>query len=979
MSEITPIKINLEELENNAPLPESQIIYQDVFTELKRQIIRKTEINVRKMTNTDKMTLVHQPCYFINGERGSGKSTFLRSLQNALCGEGAVELKMALLARIDPTELADTENFFIHILGHVHKRLKGIQRLLVYDEKAKPELKHAYESLRTMSRGLGLLAKQPENVENVLDADYFVQNSISECVSGVQLKENFAELVDILCKLLGVSALLVTVDDGDMNFNKCSEVFETIRKYLLTPRMVYVFAGDQKLYSMVIRGMQMRHFGKLSLEHDVGRKKQIFHLLDHLEEQYIMKLFPMQNRVTLTGGEGILAKNPLIEYGDMWRNEQMNIKSYIRDKLPEMGIVYDTSTVLEFMSQLSIRSSLQLLAYWVCNIQPGKTKEENMRHFCDGICTVVSHALIKHGVDVNAIRGVRRYGMWYALIQHVKNLKQGMMGVKMLPGMGADLLPMVSFCLSAEFSRMVRSLPDILSGVLNIFPYFLRYGGKAALSGKLFHHLNADSEWSRGAECTSIMLELNMQNGQAKRYFGYGVIPLFPYEHVGVNSGIRRISFDEFMLQLMEAVISTPTAENIIYFLAVYHTLSRCEIDKSRVFCLSVYNMIHTVRRLLDQCRADSEELVKEILFEQKHISVDIRDEEKTRTIAPKIFENERLKSLDKKELDVEDFVQELRRLEACKEVVDKVMEWISMSGELRYNTASLYRCWDVFMGRSEEVTSLTRVFSLKEEDLVRADSLLLHYLYAFENGVFDSLVEENELEELPITSCPLCLGFVNAPKALAHLLQKVNIAPVDLRFDVEYFYGVITNRVEALKRRLIRVITDAFVGLTDSRLKKFAQCWNRLVEAARCRILNENVMPLAQGKGVTIKRTRASREMQAKKFVSVSKENGNLFMSNLRKNFGEIEKQFNNEFNASINGEMEKIIESLKRDVAESESLNEALTMLTKMMPDDESLRLRYTETFVDVMEERLETELRSMEKKAAALIEDSLLRIKQ
>lgn len=49
--------------------------------------------------------------FFINGGRGSGKSTFLQSLRKSLCEPTHYECKIDVLAEVDPTELADTEDF----------------------------------------------------------------------------------------------------------------------------------------------------------------------------------------------------------------------------------------------------------------------------------------------------------------------------------------------------------------------------------------------------------------------------------------------------------------------------------------------------------------------------------------------------------------------------------------------------------------------------------------------------------------------------------------------------------------------------------------------------------------------------------------------------------------------------------------------------------------------------------------------------
>lgn len=768
--------IDLDELEKTGALPEERLFYADTFNDFKEQIIRKTSTNVSHIRNKDVVTYVHKPCYFVNGGRGSGKSTILFALQDALCNKNH-DVKMRLLASIDPTELSDAESFFIHLLGHVQKCLNESTKGDCYRNDYKFERKKVYDTLHKMSRGLALIAKKTENIEHLSDAEFFVQDSIVECISGAHLKAKFAELVDSLCKLLGVDALLVTVDDGDMNFNKCSEVFETVRKYLLTPRMVYVFAGDQKLYTMVVRGMQMRHFGKYSLDYDEERKSQIIHLLDNLEEQYIIKLFPAENRIVLSDFGGILSKNPQIKHHGKPKFQAIGIKEFIK-QLEELKVVDDGEAITRFLSLLSVRSALQLLAYWVRHMNLcAEAQKNNMLFFCDGVQHVVSHALIKYGVEVNAVRRNAPYGLLRFILLHIQHLKQGLCGLCMRPGMGDDLLQMVSFYLSAEFYRLVNRRSDIIACILNIFPYYNKYGEYEGHSDVLVNHLSVTSVQRIGAECTDIMLHMNNRKDRETRPFAYGVMPVFSQAYKNCNLGIERVSFDDFMLQLMETVLNEPILDNIMYFLAVYHLLSRSRIDELSVSCLSIYNILATIQRLMACAPDATDTMVEDILFEFKEITVDIRDAEKFRKLAPKLSAMEELQSYDNKEILVYRFVLHLRSLSACKGVVKEIIKNLSYTEELRYSTQSLYMCWECFMRKCGEVTESARIRAVKCDDLVRADTLIEKYLIAFDNALYDSLVIENNLEALPLIDFPLYKSIVTPPEKLAALMSAVNIS----------------------------------------------------------------------------------------------------------------------------------------------------------------------------------------------------------
>ena len=111
-----------------------------------------------------------------------------------------------------------------------------------------------------------------------------------------------------------------------MNFNKCREILETIRTYMLTPRLAFIFAGDLKLYSLVIRAMQIGHFGQISLQYDAERRHQRRRLLDQLEEQYLIKMFPSDNRVNLSNFSATLKKDARLDYHE---NETESLKDFL--------------------------------------------------------------------------------------------------------------------------------------------------------------------------------------------------------------------------------------------------------------------------------------------------------------------------------------------------------------------------------------------------------------------------------------------------------------------------------------------------------------------------------------------------------------------------------------------------------------------------------------------------------------------------
>lgn len=590
MDENTTV-INLDELEKSGHLEEVELIYRDAYDSLCQTIIQKVKRNVEacKKGITD---LVSQPCFFINGGRGSGKTTLLRAVRHKLCSENAIEgAKIHELAAIDPTELAETENFFIHILGRVQKNLLDMKSERILNDEDKAHLRNAYTSIRKMSKGLGLLVRRPEDGGNSSDAGFFVQQRVEDCVSGLELKQEFAKLVETLCKLFRVDAMLVTVDDADMNFNKCSEVFETVRKYLINTRMAFVFAGDLKLYAMVVRAMQLNHFGELALSYDTKREEHRFQLLDVLEDQYAMKLFPVENRVELSDFSLVYDNCPTIIYSlpseAKLREEKMD--AFIKGI---MSLVFKGQFMqepwLSYVKKLSTRSALQLLSYW----SKHRNDENVVIWWRDGIKKVVMHSLIKLRIGTIESRNMALAGLIQAVTNFVKGTNMGISGAGLQPGMGDASQQMASFYLSAETVCCVRNLYDVLFYILSIFPR-IQCGPKLA---QYFQDGGSEDNLPQllqlGADCTAMMLpSMDVKKAQT-RYFGNGVVPLFSQHQLVDGSEKERMSVKEFVKELNAVTGKHDDSDTVKFILAINAAFSRVVENGVSIFCVSIYNLI---------------------------------------------------------------------------------------------------------------------------------------------------------------------------------------------------------------------------------------------------------------------------------------------------------------------------------------------------------------------------------------------------
>ncbi|MFO6069912.1 hypothetical protein ACLBT0_33250, partial [Pseudomonas aeruginosa] len=96
-------------------------------------------------------------------------------------------------------------------------------------------------------------------------------------------------------------------DDADTDATHAINLLECIRKYLDTPRLMVLVTGDMELYSLLVN----QHFAKtVAGKRDAAfelvrdskpgdRSGQYLRMIDHLEEQYLLKLFPVNRRLQL--------------------------------------------------------------------------------------------------------------------------------------------------------------------------------------------------------------------------------------------------------------------------------------------------------------------------------------------------------------------------------------------------------------------------------------------------------------------------------------------------------------------------------------------------------------------------------------------------------------------------------------------------------------------------------------------------------
>ncbi len=258
---------------------------------------------------------------FIDGDRGVGKTAFMVNIENYYNKyfENEEKPKYIFLKSVDPTLLEHTEKFLGVILGKivemVSKRLKNncideddyyidnnCDRKYKNEKPSKNCIDEYYKALENLSKSLSSVS----SLENKQDVGI---EEIASYKSSQKLEQYAHEFFKIVSTMFGVNAIVMLIDDVDMAFDKGFDVLEVVRKYLASPYLIPIVAGDMKLYREIV---ETRFKEKIQFFQDVKYLKDLnsdlknsdeykekIELVDNLVEQYLHKVFPSEYHIKL--------------------------------------------------------------------------------------------------------------------------------------------------------------------------------------------------------------------------------------------------------------------------------------------------------------------------------------------------------------------------------------------------------------------------------------------------------------------------------------------------------------------------------------------------------------------------------------------------------------------------------------------------------------------------------------------------------
>lgn len=317
----------------------------------------------------------------ILGSRGSGKTSFLLSLIKFYKDKEDNSKKkiVEVLDIIDPTLIEEKGHIFLTIISLIQE---SVCNKIDLNECSPNDLSYCRKKewddmLRKLADGLPSIdgVGLGLNDSNWQDAEYIMGRGLKSVKSATNLEANFNELVRCALKTLEKDALIIILDDIDVDFRKGWPVLETIRKYLTSPQIIVLLSGDLKLYSKAIRKQQWKNFGKALLKNEAesfypndiiaqSNKRAYNDLITEMEGQYLQKVIKPENRVHLTTLlEKVTTYQTELEIKILINNQKFNLLVFYKIILAEFGIrnEYQAEAYYSFLLSLPVRTQFQFL------------------------------------------------------------------------------------------------------------------------------------------------------------------------------------------------------------------------------------------------------------------------------------------------------------------------------------------------------------------------------------------------------------------------------------------------------------------------------------------------------------------------------------------------------------------------------------------------------------------------------------------
>lgn len=601
--------INLNQSDTNAKLEVNHLVQYQSYVKLKNLITGDIS-NAEKVPSSKQVSRTEHDysygsglVYFIDGTRGAGKSTFLQSAFHAL-GDDKTSLSIYPLAYIDPSRIERSEIILLSIL----KALKSSITIGKVSSSFSGEnlVQRFREQFKKLAGGLSLFSSNHDQLQD-LDPELFFEWGLERAGYSKELRTNFHALLDLSCEILGVDALIIAFDDADTHSKHARSVLECIRKYLDMPRLVVLVTGDIELYSLMVRDHFYDSLGDAKHGQVKERVDQRHKMVDHLEDQYLLKLFPMHRRLQLRPLWNLL-QNGKAQFQLNHSNWSEGLTpDKLVNSLIQRGLRIKNSRDLdlyrEFLLKQPLRSILQVFSRCAPVFDPNSSEAWNpvlSEALSESLRALALGSLYKFGVDVDAIAAEELPALSSAVFDLAIRDGDFDTAAYLRPQPNDADLKNCFAALSADVTRLCAEKPGTLIN------YMLAAPGSVALYGQVLRRKGKDLRTSEDRQILRKQFEQYMGIGRKEDALNwarhavtiltapYGASPTTPvvyYGVIGLNKRKPGVGSPEYI-----------TADSILKHCKELPAFALSLMDvsgsASRTYA-SIYNILGLIARLL--------------------------------------------------------------------------------------------------------------------------------------------------------------------------------------------------------------------------------------------------------------------------------------------------------------------------------------------------------------------------------------------
>ncbi len=271
------------------------------------------------------------------GDRGSGKTSCMMSFAQLL-EHGLNDFKLSYqnvtqrsflcLDRIDPSFFDESHNVIELFLAELYNVFEE-QRRKNYGKSDSNKDKQEKAVLDLFAQAQTMMFEMTKTEKDRYD----VLDNLQNLSAGIRLWSAIGSLVKAFLEYMDKEKgiLVLPIDDIDLNSKMAADMMEQIRKFLIQPNVIILFA-------VKIDQLELSKRLSLAKEYDIMFSHKLLsdtNVISEMAEAYITKLLPHQQRIYMPDGTAYFHQPVTIVLSD---NNKELLKTYnsVRQMIPEL-------------------------------------------------------------------------------------------------------------------------------------------------------------------------------------------------------------------------------------------------------------------------------------------------------------------------------------------------------------------------------------------------------------------------------------------------------------------------------------------------------------------------------------------------------------------------------------------------------------------------------------------------------------------